>query len=132
MSWVGPASKWFEDLGRWDVFLAEDGPDDWHRVAVGRPPGRRRPSASQQTRSGRCYRRHSTDLGGDPAALEVDRVRTSTSGRDGISFDVDQIGVPVLVKMSYFPNWHASGADGPYRVTPNLMVRRPDRHPRRR
>ena len=31
-------------------------------------------------------------------------------------------GVPVLVKMSYFPNWSVSGAEGPYRVTPNLMV----------
>ena len=30
--------------------------------------------------------------------------------------------MPVLVKTSYFPNWKASGADGPYRVTPNLMV----------
>jgi hypothetical protein len=32
------------------------------------------------------------------------------------------IGQPVLVKISYFPNWKASGAEGPYRVTPNLMV----------
>ena len=28
----------------------------------------------------------------------------------------------MLVKVSYFPNWEASGADGPYRVSPNLMV----------
>jgi hypothetical protein len=28
----------------------------------------------------------------------------------------------VLVKASYFPNWRVSGADGPYRVAPNLMV----------
>jgi hypothetical protein len=26
------------------------------------------------------------------------------------------------VKISYFPNWQVSGAQGPYRVTPNLMV----------
>jgi hypothetical protein len=26
------------------------------------------------------------------------------------------------VKTSYFPNWEASGADGPWRATPNLMV----------
>ena len=39
-----------------------------------------------------------------------------------ISFDVDRVGEPVLVKTSYFPNWEVSGADGPYRVTPNLMV----------
>ena len=39
-----------------------------------------------------------------------------------ISFDVDTVGKPVLVKASYFPNWKADGAKGPYRVTPNQMV----------
>jgi len=39
-----------------------------------------------------------------------------------ISFTVDQVGVPVLVRTSYFPNWQVSGGEGPYRVTPNLMV----------
>ena len=39
-----------------------------------------------------------------------------------ISFSVDQIGVPVIVKVSYFPNWRVSGALGPYRATPNWMV----------
>jgi len=39
-----------------------------------------------------------------------------------IRFEVDQVGLPVLVRASYFPNWDVSGADGPYRVAPNLMV----------
>jgi hypothetical protein len=26
------------------------------------------------------------------------------------------------VKVSYFPNWTAHGAEGPYRIAPNLMV----------
>jgi hypothetical protein len=39
-----------------------------------------------------------------------------------MSFNVDLTGVPVLVNTSYFPNWQVSGARGPYRVTPNLMV----------
>ena len=39
-----------------------------------------------------------------------------------ITFTVDQIGKPVLVKTSYFPNWEASGANGPWRVSPNFMV----------
>jgi hypothetical protein len=26
------------------------------------------------------------------------------------------------VKISYYPRWHVSGASGPYRVSPNLMV----------
>jgi hypothetical protein len=27
-----------------------------------------------------------------------------------------------LVRVSYFPNWKVSGALGPYRVAPNMMV----------
>jgi hypothetical protein len=56
--------------------------------------------------------------------VPVDDVRVSNidEGDDSISFDVDQIGSPVLVKTSYFPNWSVSGAEGPYRVAPNLMV----------
>jgi hypothetical protein len=34
----------------------------------------------------------------------------------------------VLVRSSYFPNWKASGATGPYRVAPNMMVVVPTSH----
>jgi LPXTG-motif cell wall-anchored protein len=27
-----------------------------------------------------------------------------------------------MVKVSYFPNWTATGAEGPWRATPSLMV----------
>ena len=30
--------------------------------------------------------------------------------------------MPVVVKTSYFPNWEVQGAEGPYRLAPNLMV----------
>ena len=43
-------------------------------------------------------------------------------GEQDLSFDVSEPGVPVLVKVSYFPNWEVRGADGPYRIAPNLMV----------
>ncbi len=49
-------------------------------------------------------------------------------GTDTISFHVNRVGSPVLVKTSYFPNWVASGATGPWRVTPNLMVVVPTSH----
>ena len=39
-----------------------------------------------------------------------------------ISFRVDRTGVPVLVKVSYFPSWDAEGAEGPWRAAPNFMV----------
>ena len=40
------------------------------------------------------------------------------------SFDVDSaaIGKPVWVKISYFPNWHVQGADGPYLASPSFMM----------
>ena len=47
---------------------------------------------------------------------------TCTATDDSISFDVDEIGKPVLVKASYYPNWRVSGGEGPYRATPNFMV----------
>jgi hypothetical protein len=52
-------------------------------------------------------------------SAEVSELHVDT---DRIAFDVDRVGTPVLVKASYFPNWRVSGAEGPYRVAPNLMV----------
>ena len=92
----GPATSWFVDPEQWDVPLASSGPGDWQRVDVGERP--------------------------DAEPLEDVEVSDVVVDDDGISFDVDQVGVPVLVKMSYFPNWTVRGADGPYRVAPNFMV----------
>jgi uncharacterized membrane protein len=39
-----------------------------------------------------------------------------------VSFAVDRVGVPVLVKVSYFPNWQVKGASRVYRAAPNMMV----------
>ncbi|MFP3900275.1 MAG: hypothetical protein ACLFXM_05430 [Acidimicrobiia bacterium] len=92
----GPAVRWFNDPARWPVPLAVDGPDDWQRV-----------DSHDLARERRV----------EPA--EVSDVEVED---DSISFEVDRVGSPVLVKMSYFPNWRVDGADGPYRVAPNFMV----------
>ncbi len=94
---AGPATKWFTDPDRWDVLLASSGPETWQRVDTDDPD---------------------PELRAQPD-VEVTNIRTDT---DRISFDVDAPGTPVLVRTSYFPSWRASGADGPYRVAPNLMV----------
>jgi hypothetical protein len=39
-----------------------------------------------------------------------------------ISFSTEAVGIPHLVKVSYFPNWSATGAEGPWRASPSLMV----------
>ncbi len=43
-----------------------------------------------------------------------------------VSFSTDAVGVPHLVKVSYFPNWTVDGADGVYRAAPSLMIVVPD------
>jgi len=57
-----------------------------------------------------------------PTKVEPAVVSDVKIGEDSLSFSVDKVGVPVLVRVSYFPNWQVSGAKGPYRVAPNMMV----------
>ena len=45
-----------------------------------------------------------------------------------VRFHVDRIGVPVLVRISWFPNWKVSGGSGPYRAMPNYIVVIPTRN----
>ena len=51
--------------------------------------------------------------------VDVSNIRTTESS---VEFDVSRTGVPVMVKTSWYPNWEAEGADGPWRATPNFMV----------
>jgi hypothetical protein len=122
MSWVGPNSKWFEDPSRWDVFLAEDGPSDWQRIEVAAPDEGDKPIEPVAPSDDPEWTR--LDLTEQPEVRRLPSIEVSglETGRDSISFDVSEVGVPVLVRMSYFPNWQVSGAEGPYRVSPNLMV----------
>jgi hypothetical protein len=97
----GPATRWYMHPELWDVAVAQDGPEDWGRIDVDEIiPGQ--PLESTSVTPARV------------SDVEVDR--------ESISFDVDRVGSPVLVKASYFPNWSVSGGEGPYRVAPNLMV----------
>jgi hypothetical protein len=56
------------------------------------------------------------------AALPSVTVTHVKVGLQSLSFHVSRVGVPMLVKISYYPRWHVTGATGPYRVSPNLMV----------
>jgi len=116
-AWKALAMKgWFADPARDDVLLAADGPADWARVAA--------PAAEPDvTDPDDRFRRLGAEV--ELPRQAVDRpavVSGIRSGDSSVEFDVDQVGVPVLVKVSYFPNWKVKGGAGPYRVTPNLMV----------
>jgi hypothetical protein len=58
----------------------------------------------------------------NPVTMPQVEVSNVDINEQSLSFDVDRTGVPVLVKVSYFPNWDAKGAEGPYRIGPNMMV----------
>lgn len=46
----------------------------------------------------------------------------ATQDNGVVDFTTDRIGEPHIVKVSYFPNWHAEGAKGPWLLSPGLMV----------
>lgn len=112
-SWLDPTVAWYGDSANWSTFLAADGPDGWTKVSCGERSDEVSPESP-----------HGYECEGAEPGKPVDPVEVSDIEIDqqSMSFSVDEVGKPVLVKTSYFPNWKADGADGPYRVSPNLMV----------
>ena len=105
-NWTDPSMVWFNDRIRSQVTVTDGGPDDWHRININESSFLGRTSFGEPLKS-------------PLPALSVTNI---VEEGDTISFSVDQVGVPVLVKASYFPNWSVDGALGPYRATPNWMV----------
>jgi 6-pyruvoyl-tetrahydropterin synthase related domain len=58
-----------------------------------------------------------------PGELEATTSRTG----DEIRFTTDRVGEPHVVKVSWFPNWRVEGAEGPWMLSPGLMVVVPTR-----
>ena len=88
---------WYDDVDALDRWLVEDGPADWPRI-------------------------DSVALKSRPPIATTGEVTNVVLSDEQIEFDTTAIGVPHLIKVSYFPNWQATGADGPYRAAPSLMV----------
>jgi len=100
-TWKDANIAWFDDPTRWTVPLAASGPSNW-------PRGTTDTKTSPQI---------------TPTAISALSVGTSS-----VRFDVSTLNKPVLVRVSYYPRWHVSGAQGPYRVSPNFMVVIPTQH----
>ncbi len=95
---LAAALDWYDDVENLDKWLVADGPDIWPRADDRLLSLGTRPIAGNGTVSN----------------VEVDDHR--------IAFTTTAVGVPHLVKVSYFPNWAAKGAEGPFRAAPSLMV----------
>jgi len=99
-AWECTTAPWWVDRTKLNTTYAQSGPSNWRRVSA-------------------------TDIdNGNVSQVAVTPTQVSNVTRtvDKISFDVSDIGKPVEVKESYFPNWKVTGAKGPYRLAPNLMV----------
>ena len=100
--WLNANVTWWLHPDLWTVVGAASGPGDWPRAS------------SISSMSAQSI-----------APTTVSDVRVAAQS---LSFHVTRLGAPVLVKVSYYPRWHATGASGPYRVSPNLMVVVPTAH----
>jgi len=101
-AWLNANVTWWLHPKLWPVLGAESGPASWPRAT------------SVRTMSTVAV-----------SSTTVSHVRVQTQS---LSFHVSRVGTPVEVKVSYYPRWHVSGAAGPYRVSPNLMVVVPTSH----
>ena len=117
--WLEIGTSWFQNPNDWVALPAADGPDEWQRISVGIDFNRRIGEPDDSSR------RVDVVTPSEPIAVvntELATVTDVVQGRSSVSFRVDTVGTPILVRTSYFPNWGVSGADGPYRVAPNMMV----------
>jgi hypothetical protein len=95
-AWRDTGLATWDPIGGHRYYAATNGPATWPRIKKGDDV---------------------PDVPATPVTVTGTTLTDST-----ISFHVDRVGQPVLVKVNYFPNWQAHGAQGPFRVTPNLMV----------
>jgi hypothetical protein len=112
-------TSWFQRQEDWAAMPADDGPAEWQRVPVEIDLDARVGEPGDRSRNVDYV------VPAEPiVAVPLDPVTVSNVdvADQSISFEVDQIGVPVLVRVSYFPTWKVEGAEGPYRVAPNFMV----------
>ncbi len=112
-------TSWFQHPEDWAALPADDGPASWQRVGVVVDESRR------EGEPGGPGRKVDIVVPSEPVvARPLDAIEVSSVAitQDSVSFDVDAVGVPVLIKVSYFPNWKVDGADAVYRVAPNAMV----------
>ncbi|MDQ3389811.1 MAG: hypothetical protein M3508_00535 [Actinomycetota bacterium] len=112
-------TSWFQHRDEWAAMPADGGPAEWQRITVEVDQARRQGDDANES--------DQVDVVQPAQAIEqvvLDPVSVSDvrMGDQSLSFRVDKPGVPVLVKVSYFPNWTAEGAEGPYRIGPNMMV----------
>ena len=53
---------------------------------------------------------------------EIQAPKILSVEKDKISFEAEELGIPYIVKISYFPGWQVKGGNGPYLISPSFMM----------
>ena len=117
--WLEIGTSWFQHADEWAALPAEDGPQEWQHINSEIDLTRR---VGEPGASGRRVDIVTPGEAIETVALPPVVVSDVVQGQSEVSFNVDKVGVPILVRVSYFPNWKVDGAKGPFRVAPNMMV----------
>ena len=117
--WLEVGTSWFQNPEVWTTPIADNGPSEWQRVDVVVDESQREGEPNSNNRRVDVVK---PAVALTPVPLDPVVVSNVDIGEESVKFSVDKIGVPVLVRVSYFPNWKVDGAKGPYRVAPNMMV----------
>jgi len=110
--WLEVGASWFQHPELWTTVPTADGPSSWKHIEVATDDPQPAPKVDVVKPTETV----------EPVQLPPVKVTNVKQSDESLSFDVDQVGVPVLVRVSYYPNWEAEGAQGPYRSAPNFMV----------
>jgi len=104
--WAQSGNKWlhtwFNSVGQYPVFT-NSGPEEWTR------------------KTAKEALANPVDISAENNQSDV-KVSKINLEQNKISFHVDKVGEPVIVKVSYYPTFKATGADEIYRASPNFMV----------
>ena len=117
--WLEIGTSYFQHTNEWNALPVADGPKEWQRVTVAPDESRRMGSEGDPSRQVDIVV-PTMDI--KKQAVDVATVSNVDISDESVSFSVDKVGIPVLVKVSYFPNWKVSGANKIYRAAPNMMV----------
>ena len=119
--WLEIGTSYFQHMNEWSALPVDNGPDEWQRIEVEADASR---SAGEPGGPGREVDIVKPVAGSTINTVSINPVVVSDVKveQESVSFSVDRVGVPVLVKVSYFPNWQVKGASRLYRAAPNMMV----------
>ena len=117
--WLEVGMSWFQHQSEWAALPVADGPADWQRIDAKVDLSRRVGQPGDSSRNVDIVTPAQPIKTVELPAVSVSNISVK---EESVSFDVDRTGVPVVVKVSYFPNWSVRGARAVYRAAPNMMV----------